>query len=98
MAISRVGEVILALCVVGACVFVYQEGARKVQEDPRLISWARGISPKAQPPLWGPRVKKSPAPDWKVFQKLWFQNRYITPVWRSQTKNAWLDLWKQKTR
>ena len=50
MAISRVGEVILALCVVGACVFVYQEGARKVQEDPRLVSWARGISPKAHPP------------------------------------------------
>ena len=47
MAISRVGEVILALCVVGAYVFVYQEGARKVQEDPRLVSWARGISPKA---------------------------------------------------
>lgn len=98
MAIKKVGEVILALCVAGACAFIYREGARKVQEDPRLISWARGISSPKPQPLWGPRVKEESSTHWKNFYKMIYGNRYFQPGRHHQSQQNWLNLWRQKIR
>ncbi len=97
MHIKKVGEIFALLCVIGVLSFVYKEGQKKVKNDPKLVSWANGMTvvqkkQPVRPLLFQQKVTTDLI---KLFP--WLDTKYTTPLSNPEKPLVRAYFW-QKTR